>query len=154
MKLTGPVTFIYINKYSKTEILPFCYWHNKPVIGLCVIQFRGNWARNFKLVSRVKLLVDCSLNCTPLSPVTITNSASNPSEIKMKKIYKFKHNPNPSPIPLALGHLYSLCTNIPPPSGKIGRGDVCESPMIIVFLFPRNVGDSLWLVVMLMPWCK
>ena len=25
MKLTGPVTFIYINKYSTTEILPFCY---------------------------------------------------------------------------------------------------------------------------------
>ena len=24
MKLTGPVTFIYINKYSTTEILPFC----------------------------------------------------------------------------------------------------------------------------------
>ena len=28
------------------------------------------------------------------------------------------------------------------------------SPTIIVFLFPRNVGDSLWLVVMLMPWRK
>ena len=28
MKLTGPVTFIYINWYSKTEILAFCYWHN------------------------------------------------------------------------------------------------------------------------------
>ena len=27
------------------------------------------------------------------------------------------------------------------PQEKIGRGDVCESP------FPRNVGDSLWLVV-------
>ena len=25
MKLTGPGTFIYINKYSKTEILAFCY---------------------------------------------------------------------------------------------------------------------------------
>ena len=25
MKLTGPVTFIHINKYSKTEILAFCY---------------------------------------------------------------------------------------------------------------------------------
>ena len=25
MKLTGPVTFIYSNKYSTTEILPFCY---------------------------------------------------------------------------------------------------------------------------------
>ena len=25
MKLTGPVTFIYINKHSKTEILAFCY---------------------------------------------------------------------------------------------------------------------------------
>ena len=28
MKLTGPVTFIHINKYSKTEILSFCYWNN------------------------------------------------------------------------------------------------------------------------------
>ena len=37
----------------------------------------------------------------------------------------------------------SLCTDVPPPSGKIGRGDVCESPTIIVFPFPRNVGDSL-----------
>ena len=37
----------------------------------------------------------------------------------------------------------SLCTDVPPPSEKIGRGDVCESPTIIVFLFPRNVGDSL-----------
>ena len=25
MKLTGPMTFSYINKYSKTEILAFCY---------------------------------------------------------------------------------------------------------------------------------
>ena len=38
---------------------------------------------------------------------------------------------------------YSLCTDAHPPSGKIGRGDVCESPTIIVFPFPRNVGDSL-----------
>ena len=45
----------------------------------------------------------------------------------------------------------SLCTDVSPPSEKIGRGDVCESPTIIVFPFPRNVGDSLWLVVMLMP---
>ena len=37
----------------------------------------------------------------------------------------------------------SLCTDVPPPPGKIGRGDVCESPTIIVFPFPRNVGDSL-----------
>ena len=37
----------------------------------------------------------------------------------------------------------SLCTDVPPPSEKIGRGDVCESPTIIVFPFPRNVGDSL-----------
>ena len=37
----------------------------------------------------------------------------------------------------------SLCADVPPPSGKIGRGDVCESPTIIVFPFPRNVGDSL-----------
>ena len=37
----------------------------------------------------------------------------------------------------------SLCTDVPPPLGKIGRGDVCELPTIIVFPFPRNVGDSL-----------
>ena len=37
----------------------------------------------------------------------------------------------------------SLCTDVPHPSVKIGRGDVCESPTIIVFPFPRNVGDSL-----------
>ena len=36
----------------------------------------------------------------------------------------------------------SLCTDVPPPSGKIGRRDVCESPTIIMFPFPRNVGDS------------
>ena len=34
MKLTGPVTFFHINKYSKTEILAFCYWHNYSMIGL------------------------------------------------------------------------------------------------------------------------
>ena len=37
----------------------------------------------------------------------------------------------------------SLCTDVPPASDKIGRRDVCELPMIIVFLFPWNVGDSL-----------
>ena len=37
----------------------------------------------------------------------------------------------------------SLCTDVPPPSGKIRRGDDCESPTIITFPFPRNVGDSL-----------
>ena len=37
----------------------------------------------------------------------------------------------------------SLCTDVPPPSVKIGRRDVCESLTIIVFLFPRNVGDGL-----------
>ena len=35
----------------------------------------------------------------------------------------------------------SLCTDVLPPSGKIGRGDVCESPTIVVFPFPRNVGE-------------
>ena len=29
-----------------------------------------------------------------------------------------------------------------------------ESPSLIVFRFPRNVGESRWLVVMLMPWRK
>ena len=36
----------------------------------------------------------------------------------------------------------SLCTDVPPPSAKIGGGDVCESPTIIVFPFPRNVGTA------------
>ena len=27
---------------------------------------------------------------------------------------------------------FSLCTDVPPPSVKIGRGDVCESPSLIV----------------------
>ena len=30
---------------------------------------------------------------------------------------------------------HSLCTDVPPPSGKIGRGDVCESPSLIVFRY-------------------
>ena len=29
----------------------------------------------------------------------------------------------------------SLSTDVPPPSGKIGRGDVCESPLLIVFRY-------------------
>ena len=70
----------------------------------------GNRAHNFKSAERVKLLANYSLNCTLVSPITITNSALNSFEIKMKKIYIFKHNPNPlhpppSPIPLALGRL-------------------------------------------------
>ena len=27
---------------------------------------------------------------------------------------------------------HNLCTDVPPPSGKVGRGDVCESPLLIV----------------------
>ena len=81
MKLTGPVTFIYINKYSKTEILAF----------LLLTQLIGD-------------RTSCD---TPLSPIIIINSASNFSEIKIKKIYIFKHNlnlphPPPPPNPLAL----------------------------------------------------
>ena len=59
-------SFSYINKYSKTEILAFCYWHNLLVIGRRVVKFRGatrtptwNYSHDF------------SLNCTPLSPITI-----------------------------------------------------------------------------------
>ena len=59
-------SFSYINKYSKTEILVFCYWHNLLVIGRRVVKFRGatrtltwNYSHDF------------SLNCTPLSPITI-----------------------------------------------------------------------------------
>ena len=37
----------------------------------------------------------------------------------------------------------SLSTDVPPPSGKIGRGEVCESLTIIVLPFPQNAGDSL-----------
>ena len=29
----------------------------------------------------------------------------------------------------------SLCTDVPPPLGKIGSGDVCESPSLIVFRY-------------------
>ena len=32
-------------------------------------------------------------------------------------------------------HVTSLCTDVPPPSGKIGRGDVCESLSLIVFRY-------------------
>ena len=85
----------------------------------------GNRAHNFKLAKRVKLLANYSLNCTLVSPITITNSASNSSEIKMKKIYIFKHNPNPlhpppSPIPLALGRL-PLTLKLTTPSLKKSR---------------------------------
>ena len=59
-------SFSYINKYSKTEILAFCYWHNLLVIGRRVVKFRGatrtptwNYSHDF------------SLNCAPLSPITI-----------------------------------------------------------------------------------
>ena len=41
-------SFSYINKYYRTEILAFCYWHNQLVIGLSVEQIRGNRTRNFK----------------------------------------------------------------------------------------------------------
>ena len=37
-----------------------------------------------------------------------------------------------------LVHFYdhdSLCTDVPAPSGKIGRRDVCESPSLIVFRY-------------------
>ena len=38
----------------------------------------------------------------------------------------------------------SLCTDAPLSPKKIGeRDDVCESPSLIVFPFPRNVGKSL-----------
>ena len=39
----------------------------------------------------------------------------------------------------------SLCTDVPPPSEKIGRRDVCESLTIIVFLhvFPECWGRPL-----------
>ena len=35
----------------------------------------------------------------------------------------------------SLPNIGSLCTDVPPPSGKIGRGDVCESPSLIVFRY-------------------
>ena len=34
----------------------------------------------------------------------------------------------------------SLYTDVPPPSGKIGRGDFCESPKVIVF----SVSSECW----------
>ena len=38
--------------------------------------------------------------------------------------------------------LASLFTEVPPPSEKMRRRDVCDSPSLIVFQFPRNVGES------------
>ena len=32
-------------------------------------------------------------------------------------------------------HEFSLCTDVPPPSEKIGRRDICESPSLIVFWY-------------------
>ena len=32
-------------------------------------------------------------------------------------------------------NITSLCTDVPTPSGKIGRGDVCELPSLIVFRY-------------------
>ena len=29
----------------------------------------------------------------------------------------------------------NVCTDVPAPSGKIGRGDFCESPSLIVFRY-------------------
>ena len=42
----------------------------------------------------------------------------------------------------------------PLPSEEIGERDFCKSPSLIIFPFPWNVEESLWLVVMLMLWCK
>ena len=39
--------------------------------------------------------------------------------------------------------LVSLCTDAPLPSEKIGERDVCESPSLIVFPFPRNMRESI-----------
>ena len=39
--------------------------------------------------------------------------------------------------------LVSLCTDGPLPSEKIGERDVCELPSLIVFPFPRNMGESI-----------
>ena len=45
---------------------------------------------------------------------------------------------------------YITCLQtFPLPRKKIRRTDVCESPSLIVFPFPRNVGESLWLIAML-----
>ena len=33
--------------------LAFCYWRNVLVIGLRVVKFRGNRARNFKSLARL-----------------------------------------------------------------------------------------------------
>ena len=46
----------------------------------------------------------------------------------------------------------SLWTDAPLPSVKIRERDIRELPSLIMSLFPRNVGESLWLVVMLMPY--
>ena len=35
------------------EFLAFCYWHNWLVIGLRVVQFKGDRARNFKSLAQL-----------------------------------------------------------------------------------------------------
>ena len=47
-------------------------------------------------------------------------------------------------------HPIACVQTSPLPQEKSGE-EMSESPTIIVFPFPRNVGDSLSLVVMLMP---
>ena len=49
-------------------ILQFCYSYDKLVIGLYVVQFRGNHTLNFKSVDYRYFL-----NCAPLSAITIIN---------------------------------------------------------------------------------
>ena len=72
----------------------------------------------------------------------------------MKRIFACENFSSPLPPPVKrndgfapflteIRYITSLYTNVPLPSGKIGKGDVCESPTIIVFPFPLNVGDSL-----------
>ena len=72
MKLTGTGTFVYINKYSKTEILAFCYWHNYVVIGLRVVQFLGDRDRNFKSASH-HTLGQFEITC-PITPWILLHS--------------------------------------------------------------------------------
>ena len=61
-------------------------------------------------------------------PTGITGNNHIPGQIKLR----YMHEVIPH-----IQDLRSLCTDVPPTSEKIGRRDVCESPTIIVFPFPR-----------------
>ena len=55
MKLTGPVFLIYINTFSKTEILTLRYWHNREEKSLHVAMV-AKFLDDNKLIKSLKSL--------------------------------------------------------------------------------------------------